>query len=56
MIKKIEERDLWQSIDYQYMTEESEREDEKGAFIMKYSLPWRSKSKSVHKIHLFKFM
>ena len=46
MLKKAKERDLWQSIDYRFMTDESEGEDDKGEFVLRHPLPWRSKSKS----------
>ena len=44
MVKKAEERDLWQSINYHFMTDISEGEDEMGEFLMRYPLSWRSKS------------
>ena len=43
VMKKAKERDLWQSIDYRFMTE---GEDDKGEFVLRHPLPWRSKNKS----------
>ena len=45
MVKKAEERDLWQSINYHFMTDISEGEDEMGEFLMRHPLSWQSKSK-----------
>ena len=47
VVKSEKERDLWSSIDFNFMTEESEHENEdirSGTTIVRHSLTWRSKS------------
>ena len=47
IVKSEKERDLWSSIDFNFMTEESEHENEdirSGTTIVRRSLTWRSKS------------
>ena len=47
MVKREKERDLWLSINQNFMTDESEAEaedDETSMAIIKHVLPWRSKS------------
>ena len=42
VLKKTRESEMWSEIDYKYMTEESEGEDDT---IKQHKLPWRSRSK-----------
>ena len=42
MLKRDRERSCWDSTDYQFMTEESEGEDNK---VVRHLLPWRSECK-----------
>ena len=49
VVKSEKERDLWSSINFNFMTDESEHEnDGGGTTIVKYLLPWRSKSVLLH--------
>ena len=52
MVKKAEERDLWQSINYHFMTDIGEGEDKMGEFLMRHPLSWRSKSKYMHTVQV----
>ena len=42
MLKGDRERSCWDSIDYQFMKDESEGEDDK---LVRHLLPWRSECK-----------
>ena len=42
MLKKDQERSFWDAIDYHFMTEESEGEDDT---VVRHMLPWRSDCK-----------
>lgn len=47
VLKTEAERELWQSIDFNYMTEESDCDEDGELAIRRYLLPWRSKSQFV---------
>ena len=44
-MKNAEERQMWEQIDYNYMTDMSEEEVEGEVVINCYALSWRSQSK-----------
>ena len=52
VLKKTRESEMWSEIDYKYMTEESEGEDDT---IKQHKLPWRSRSKFYNR-HVYMFL
>ena len=44
MLKKDRERSFWNAIDYRFMTEESEGEDDT---VVRHMLPWRSECEQI---------
>lgn len=45
---KESENDKWKTLDYRYMTEESDDESTNKAVIVQHKLPWHSDSKYYH--------
>lgn len=45
VLKTEQERELWRTIDYNYLTEVSEHEEDDEVIIHCHSIPWRSESK-----------
>ena len=43
MLKDDKERELWSKLDHNYMTDQSEHEDDNGDIVIhQHELPWRS--------------